>query len=70
MIYLTIEDHFKTNGDRHLERAFNHYYHRYPPRYWQRSLDKALKNYKKADALKLDPLTEAILKPLLTMITR
>ena len=47
MIYSTIEDYFKTNGDRHLERAFNHLYCGHPDNYWQVSVDKSLKNYNK-----------------------
>lgn len=60
MTYLTIEDSFRHNGDRHLTRAFNHLYYGHPDSYWQGSIDKAIKNYKNADALKLDPWAQNI----------
>jgi len=63
--YLSVEGSIRANGDRHLERAFNHLYCGHPDTYWQGSVDKALKNYKKADALKLDPIIEAMMKPLM-----
>ena len=65
MTYTTIEDHFKMNGDRHLERAFNHLYCGRSDNYWQGSVDKALKNYNKTTSFKLDPLSEVILKPIM-----
>lgn len=52
MHYITIQDQFKLNGDRHLERAIAYASAQYPDRYFEGSMRKAISNYKKADEFK------------------
>lgn len=63
-MYLTIEDHYKQNADRHLERAIAYASAGYHDRYYEASMKKALKWYKKADALKLPKYLDETIKML------
>lgn len=70
MLYISIGDCIRANGDRHLERAIAYASAGYPERFFQGSMKKALRNYKNADALKIDdPLIKHITDAISVNIT-
>lgn len=62
--YLTVEEYYRRNGKRHLERAIAYTSASYPDRYYEGSMKKALRNLKKADELKVPDLLKPILNKL------
>lgn len=58
--YYTVEDHFRSNGERHLERAISYISAGFPDRYYQGSMGKAERNFKKAEGLKLPDFLNSI----------
>jgi len=50
MTYLTLEETIRQNGHRHLERAISYASAGYPNRFYEGSMRKALKNFKRADS--------------------
>lgn len=61
MKYINIEESLNNNGNRHLGRALYYIYSNYPDKFWEGSLKKALKNYKKANELSLNPFEYMII---------
>lgn len=49
----TAEEYYRQNGDRHLERAIAYISAGYPLRFYNGSMLKAIKNFKKADSVKI-----------------
>ena len=62
--YMKIEQSIRANGDRHFNNAYYYALCGYPKSYFDGAMRKAEKNYKKADRLKIDPILEAIFKPM------
>lgn len=54
-MYYTVEQSFRRNGDRYLERAIAYASAQYPEHYYQGSMKKAFRWYKKADGFKINP---------------
>lgn len=65
-IYYTIEECYRRNGYRHLERAIAYTSAGYPDRFYEGSMRKALRNFKKADELKIPEYLE----PMLDLFTK
>lgn len=51
--YQTIDDWFKQNAERHLERAIAYASAGYPDRFYEGSMRKAIRNFKIADDFKV-----------------
>lgn len=51
--YLTVEESIRQNGHRHLERTISYISAGYPDRFADSSLRKAIKNFKRADEIKI-----------------
>lgn len=55
--YLTIEEYYRRNGWRHLERAIAYASAGYEDRFYEGSMKKALRNFKIAYKCSIDPST-------------
>lgn len=56
--YVRVEDHFRLNGERHLEHAIGYISAGYPDRFADGSLKKAKRNFKLGRGLELPPIVE------------
>lgn len=62
-MYITVEQSLRNNGDRHLERAIAYASAQWPDHYYEGSIKKAIRNYKKADGFIItDPFFKSMIE--------
>lgn len=67
--YISVAEHYRLNGCRHLENAISYASAGYPLRFYNGSMVKALRNFKRAEGLEFPFWLESSIKYMGQIIT-